>query len=203
MTSDGLLRILDEASRAAADLGHRWIGSEHLLLAILCTESANSQALNACGLDYESVRDAISSLPGAYHRRLPRGATTSGSMLIHQPEAQRIRARAEGLAVGLGSTEVREEHVLLSLLWEQGSLALRLIDKLGATRKQIRAELERRGVRVPEVPMPKNPTWGSSFYVSREEFERLTADFRRRGVLYRFNYKGDRVVLSVEDQGEG
>jgi hypothetical protein len=56
-------------------------------------------------------------------------------------------------------------------------------------------------VKVPEVPPPTRPKWGPPRYVSREEFERLTADLRRRGVLYRFNYKeGDQVIISIDER---
>jgi hypothetical protein len=117
----------------------------------------------------------------------------------------RINARAEGLAAGMGSAVVREEHQLLALVWDPGSpVALHLMEKLGATRERVLEELKRREVEVPEVPLPYRPKWGPPFYVSREEFERLAADLRRRGVLYRFNYKeGGRVIISVDERGEG
>jgi ATP-dependent Clp protease ATP-binding subunit ClpA len=190
--------------RAAEGLGHRRIGSEHLLLALVGSESTSGQALRACGLSHEAVRDAISRLSNGYHERMRRADISANGKQI-EPETQQIYARAEGLAVGFGSTDVRYEHVLLSLLYERTSiLATRLIEKQGVTGEQILEELRRRGIKVPEVPPPTRPKWGTPFYVSREEFERLTADLRRRGVLYKFNYKeGDRVIISIDERGEG
>jgi ATP-dependent Clp protease ATP-binding subunit ClpA len=188
--------------RAAEGLGHRRIGSEHLLLALVGSESTSGQALRACGLSREAVLDEISRLPDGYHERMRSGATPSGSFLAVDQELRAIDGRAEGLAAGLGSTEVRDEQRLLSLLYEPTSiLATRIIEKRGVTGEQILEELNRRGVKVPEVPPPTRPKWGPPRYVSREEFERLTADLRRRGVLYRFNYKeGDQVIISIDER---
>jgi hypothetical protein len=197
---------LDLESRAAQEaqsLGHRRIGSEHLLLALLGTKSAGREALGACGLSRESVLGEISLMPEGYHRRIPRGGTPTGPMLVHDPDMRSIRARAEGLAAGMGSTRVLHEHVLLALLWEPGPpLAVRLIERLGATREQVVAELGRRGVETPGLPLPYLPSWGPPFYVSHDEFKRLAADLRRRGVLYRANSEGERMVVSVDEGGE-
>jgi ATP-dependent Clp protease ATP-binding subunit ClpA len=190
--------------RAAEGLGHRRIRSEHLLLALVGTESTSGQALRACGLSREAVLDEISRLPDGYHERMRSGATPSGSFLAVDQELRAIDGRAEGLAAGLGSTEVRDEHRLLSLLYEPTSiLATRIIEKRGVTGEQILEELNRRGVKVPEVPPPTRPKWGPPRYVSREEFEQIAADLRRRGILYRFNYKeGGRVIISIDERGE-
>jgi ATP-dependent Clp protease ATP-binding subunit ClpA len=201
--SDPLTDLRVREYRAATDLGHPRIGSEHLLLALVGTESASGQALRACGLSYEAVHAAVSGLSDSYVQRGPRDAEASGKWL--DPDTMRIGARAEGLAAGMGSAEVREEHQLLALVWDPGSpVALQLMEQLGATRERVLEELKRREVEVPEVPLPYRPKWGPPFYVSREEFERLAADLRRRGVLYKFNYKeGGRVIISVDERGEG
>jgi ATP-dependent Clp protease ATP-binding subunit ClpA len=198
-----LARETSAEYRAAEGLGHQRIGSEHLLLALVGSESTSAQALRTCGLSRESVLDDISRLPDGYHERMRRADISANGKQI-QPEMQQIYARAEGLAAGLGSIEVRDEHRLLSLLYEPTSiLATRIIEKQGVTGEQILEELQRRGVKVPEVPPPTRPKWGTPFYVSREEFERLTADLRRRGVLYKFNYKeGDQVIISIDERGE-
>lgn len=198
------LDLVSRAAQEARDLGHRRIGSEHLLLALLAPESASGEALRACGLSRESVLDEISRLPDGYHRRIPRGGTPSGPVLVEDPDMRSIRARAEGLAAGRGSAEVLDEHVLIAILWEPGPpLAVRLIEKLGVTREQILAELRRRGVEIPKFPLSYLPSWGEPFYVSREEFERLAPDLRRRGVLFKANSKGGRVIVSIDERGEG
>ncbi len=155
--TDGLVSEVRAAYRAAADLGHNRIASEHLLLALLDDESASGQALRACGLSRDFVLDEILRLPDGYQERMRRDAMPAGGKQ-EEPEMRAIYARAEGLGAGLGSTDIRLEHVLLSLLWERSSiLATRLIEKQGVTGEQVVAELSRRGIDVPEVPPPTRP----------------------------------------------
>jgi ATP-dependent Clp protease ATP-binding subunit ClpA len=201
------LDLVSRAAQEARDLGHHRIGSEHLLLALVATDSAGGQGLRACGLSYEALREAVSGLSGSYVQRTPRddpSSSTPRNWLVHDPDTQRIDARAEGLAAGMGSAVVRDEHELLALVWDPSSpVALQLMEKLGATRERVVEELERVGVEVPKVPLPYRPSWGPTFRLSREEFEQLAAELRRRGVLYRFNWKEGGAVVSIDEKGEG
>jgi ATP-dependent Clp protease ATP-binding subunit ClpC len=154
--------LLARAAQEARDLGHPQIGTEHLLLALVATDSASGKALSACGLSYEAVHDAISSLSDSYVQRTPRddpSSSTPRNWLIHDPDTQRIDARAEGLAAGMGSAEVRDEHELLALLWDPSSpVALHLMERLGVTRERVLEELGRLGVEIPKVPLPYRPS---------------------------------------------
>jgi hypothetical protein len=191
------------AAREAQDLGHRRIGSEHLLLALLGSESVGPRALEACGLTREQVLEAIRGLPEGYHRRITRRGTPSGSLLVYDPDVATIRARAEGLAAGSAGAKVLDEHVLLAMLWEPGPThAVRLLGELDVTRERVSVELGRLRGGVPRFPLPYLPSWGEPFFVSREEFGRLAADLKRRGVLYRANTKGDQMIVSIDEGGK-
>jgi len=192
---------VSRAAQEARDLGHPRIGSEHLLLALVATDSASGKALRACGLSYEAVREAVSSLSDSHGQRTPRDDPSSSiphNWLVHDPDTQRIDARAEGLAAGMGSAEVRDEHELLAVVWDPT-----LMERLGATRERVLEELGRLGLEVAKVPLPYRPSWGPTFRVSREEFERLAAELRRCGVLYRFNWKEGGAVVSIDENCEG
>jgi hypothetical protein len=202
------LDLVSQAAQQARDLGHPWIGSEHLLLALLATDSASGQALRACGLSYEAACEAVSGLSDSYVQRTPRDdpypSTPPCNWLVHAADIQRIDARAEGLAAGMGSAEMRDEHELLALVWDPSSpVALHLMERLGATRERVLEELGQLGVEVPMVPLPYRPLWGPTFRLSREEFEQLAAELRHRGVLYRFNWEEGEAVVSIDEKGEG
>jgi ATP-dependent Clp protease ATP-binding subunit ClpA len=202
------LDLVSRAAQQARDLGHPWIGSEHLLLALLATDSASGQALRACGLSYEAACEAVSSLSDSYVQRRPRDdphpSTPPRNWLVHASDIQRIDARAEGLAAGMGSAEVREEHELLALVWDPSfPVALQLMERLGATRERVLEELGQLGVEVPMVALPYRPSWGPTFRLSREEFEQLAAELRCRGVLYRFSWKEGEAVVSIDEKDEG
>lgn len=134
--------LLDPAFKEADQLSHGWIGTEHLVLAVLREGSVAGKSLRACGVDHDSYRRAVEGLPQDYRRRWE---YQSGGKVV-AVDAQLVLARAEGIAAGLGSSIVASEHVVLSLLWERAALvALRLLQRLGATRADILQELKRGG----------------------------------------------------------
>ena len=47
-----------------------------------------------------------------------------------------------------------------------------------------------------------SPFVGPPFYVPHDEFRQLAADLRRRGVLYRANSEGERMMVSVDERDE-
>ena len=51
---------LNVALSSASDLGHSYIGSEHLLLGLLCEKNTVAyRALGNCGVTYEKSRDML------------------------------------------------------------------------------------------------------------------------------------------------
>jgi ClpA/ClpB-like protein len=100
------LDLVSRAAQQARNLGHPWIGSEHLPLALLATDSASGQALRACGLSYEATFEAVSGLSDSNGRRatirtpLRRPATGWSKLRTFN-----ALTRAEGLAAGMGSAE--------------------------------------------------------------------------------------------------
>lgn len=58
--SDECQRILEQASEEAESMGHKYVGTEHLLLGILREQSSNvTRLLNENGLFLDSVREQI------------------------------------------------------------------------------------------------------------------------------------------------
>ncbi|MGD9201840.1 MAG: Clp protease N-terminal domain-containing protein, partial [Chitinispirillia bacterium] len=56
-------KVLEIAANEARSMSHKYIGTEHLLLALMKdTESAAANALVAAGLEYEKVKDEISKV---------------------------------------------------------------------------------------------------------------------------------------------
>jgi ATP-dependent Clp protease ATP-binding subunit ClpC len=61
--SQGTKRILESAAVEAERLGHNYIGTEHLLLGILCApDTVAAQALVEKGIDLEIVRQEVARL---------------------------------------------------------------------------------------------------------------------------------------------
>ncbi|MDX6554504.1 MAG: hypothetical protein QOD86_699 [Miltoncostaeaceae bacterium] len=179
---------------AADELGDEQLGPEHFLIALLRIEGHARSALNACG-----VTDA--SLLAEVRRGGPKASKPPPPMPMRwrfqNRGASQMMARAEGLAVGLG-VDFRLEHVLLAILWDSQSWPTQILDRLGGTPARVLEELGRLGVALPKARPPKRRSWEAPVRVSRDEFERRTAELRAAGILYGFNYAGDEMLLLVE-----
>jgi len=56
-------KVLELAANEARSMSHKYIGTEHLLLALMKdTESAAANALTAAGLEYEKVKEEINKI---------------------------------------------------------------------------------------------------------------------------------------------
>lgn len=58
-----VLKVIENAIHEARDLGHRYIGTEHLLLGILRDENSRaSESLAAQGVTYDEARSALDTM---------------------------------------------------------------------------------------------------------------------------------------------
>lgn len=192
--------LTQRSSRIALALGHDWLGEEHLLLAMIHADDQTPAgvALRRCNLTYAACGEYLEQLLSTYGERMAIPPSIDG--LIMSAGALRVHFRAEGLAVGFGHEGVTATHVLLSMLWEHNqSTVITTLDHFGVPRERILAELVALNVAVPTVPLPSRPQWSDFRQVSRHEFEELVPQLRRAGILYRFNYSGDAVMLSTSE----
>ena len=127
--------ILRRALELSRGLGHTYIGSEHLLLAILdeggCTAAT---LLEGSGLSAARVRDAIIDAAGAGEESHISGSDMS-------PRLRRIISSAAASAAKGGAAYVGSEHLLYATLSEGGSAAVRLVAGLGGAVSELLADL--------------------------------------------------------------
>ena len=116
---------LSLSQKYAADLGHTYIGSEHLLMGLVGeSDCVAAKLLTARGADFSRVRDAVATLTGV------------GSYSTVTPEdmTPRLRKIIEGAArecAGSAQTYIGTEHLLLALCHEQDSVGARILDGMG------------------------------------------------------------------------
>ncbi len=112
--------LLLDAARQARSRGHSYVGSEHLLLAMLERQGKPGKILTAAGLDGVLVDKMAAVLygTGTASLPLPQGFTRS---------TQRILRDAAREAKRLGSKSVSTLHILLALFRRQNSSALELL----------------------------------------------------------------------------
>ena len=116
---------LKNAVKEAGELGHPYIGSEHILLG-LCSEkeSIAARILSLRGILYSTVRASIVQISGEGEKCEPTGADMT-------PESKKIIEESGVLAKKRGCTYVGTEHILGAMLTTEGCMALKLIEATG------------------------------------------------------------------------
>ena len=117
-------KVINLAYEAAAELGHSYIGSEHILLG-LSREGGGAAAriLREGGLDSALIKELIVRNVGNGQNQQPSQGLT--------PRAKQIIELATSDAAKLGHNYVGTEHLLMGILREYDSVAARLIASTG------------------------------------------------------------------------
>ncbi len=115
---------LNFALSSASDMGHTYIGSEHLLLG-LCREESGVAAhyLQSREVDAEKVKNAIIRLAGA-------GVPCQVSATNMTPRTKSIIQASYSEAQKCGQELIGTEHLLFSILREEDSVAVRILESL-------------------------------------------------------------------------
>jgi len=144
--TQGAQTALRLAQEAAGELGHSYVGSEHLLLGLLGGEDSTARrCLAETGVCAEHVRKGLVDIVGRGLSGLPpsQGLT---------PRAKRIIEHAAAECAHFGAATVATEHLLLGILREDGCMAMRLLRSLGVNTDHLRsAVLQRMGPAQPRL----------------------------------------------------
>ena len=133
-------RVLYIAQQEAEKKSHGYIGSEHLLVALLREECIAKEVLQESGLQAEKLDELIAQLitPQRADRR---------KKLQNTPRLSRILEQAETEAGRYGSEKIGTEHLLLAILQEPDCIAVRLLNTLGMQGQKVYfATLEAMGI---------------------------------------------------------
>ena len=142
---------LNQAINAASQMGHTYVGSEHLLLGLLRVGSGvAASVLNKNGITAENVEEQIRADIGT-------GTPTKLSPDYFTPRAKRVCETAIAGCNNYGKKYVGTEHLLIGILSEQDNFAIRFIKQLGADINAIANQaLSATGVNVQDIKDYKN-----------------------------------------------
>jgi ATP-dependent Clp protease ATP-binding subunit ClpC len=130
--TEGGRDVVRAAEHEARTLRHTRIGTEHLLLGVLSRpDGPGARALAALGVTLGQARAQVMRIVG-----LPE--TPSPPELPLTPPARDALAGALREAIERGETEVGAEHVLLALLRERDSVAVRVLRDAGVDARGLR-----------------------------------------------------------------
>ena len=121
----GRLRgLIVQAGRFARELGHSYVGTEHLLLALSQEAGSAGRVLRAAGLEEPCLRSMVLAGAGLGSRTLflPQGLTPRARRAVHQAGVEASRLKTGG---------VTPEHLLLALTRDDGCTACRILKGSG------------------------------------------------------------------------
>ena len=118
---------IEYARSAAGELGHAYIGTEHLLLGVAAeTQGLGARILRAQGLEGDALRRIVARQNGLGCPGLPVQGLS--------PNARSVLDKAAAEARALGQVCIGTEHLLLGLLRMADCGALRVLEEAGADR---------------------------------------------------------------------
>ena len=131
-------RALELAEQSAGELGHSYIGTEHMLLGLLREEEGIAhRVLVEQGLSENMVRQIIVSSVG-------RGAAGTKPTQGLTPRAKRMIESAVETAMRGGFGYVGTEHLLVGLLQDGRSMGVRILRAAGLSPQEVFEAVQRR-----------------------------------------------------------
>ena len=122
------LRLSQEA---AEEMGHGYVGSEHLLLGLIREEEGIAhRVLSEYGVTDEMVCDVL-------QRSVGKGLSGTAPSQGLTPRAKSVVELAVSEAARMGSSYIGTEHLLMGILREGGNMALRILRTMGVDSKKM------------------------------------------------------------------
>jgi hypothetical protein len=137
---DDARRVVVVAQEDARLLGHDYIGTEHVLLALAHVDAGIVFDTFRCfELTYDAIRARVEEVVGT-------GGTTPSGHIPFTPRAKKVLELSLREALALDDAEIGAEHILLGITAEGTGVATRVLEALGAEPTALRDKvLELRG----------------------------------------------------------
>jgi len=124
--TEGARKALKYAEEAARELGHNYVGTEHLLIGLIREkEGVAANLLGMSGVSEEAVAESVLSLIG-------KGDFTFTNGLGYTPRSKKILELAVAISKQLGQSYVGTEHILLALVKEKEGVAYKILSEIEA-----------------------------------------------------------------------
>ncbi|MGM9637496.1 MAG: ATP-dependent Clp protease ATP-binding subunit [Eubacteriales bacterium] len=126
---------LTNALAASRELGHAYIGTEHILLGLLGEkDAAAAKILSSKGILLSNVRTRLIEAAGI-------GTATDVKPSDMTPAAKSILEGAYAEAIKCGQSHIATEHLLYAILCQPDCMAAKLIVASGGSLSELRSEL--------------------------------------------------------------
>ncbi|MBP3370190.1 MAG: ATP-dependent Clp protease ATP-binding subunit, partial [Clostridia bacterium] len=127
--------VLLESLAFARELGHSYIGTEHLLYALSASkDSISSKILNSKGSTPQRIRQSIIDYMGI-------GSASNVSSADMTPRLRNIIESAADEGIRSGTKYIGTEHLLTALINQKDSVGVRLLEADGVSLSDLKADL--------------------------------------------------------------
>ena len=118
--TDDAQRVLSFAQEAALELGHDYVGTEHVLIGLIKVKTGvAAKALNELGLSVETIIEDVEAHIGRGNKK--------ASSVYMTPRVKHVLELAVEVANRMNHNYVGTEHILLGLLSDGGGVAVGLL----------------------------------------------------------------------------
>jgi ATP-dependent Clp protease ATP-binding subunit ClpC len=134
--TDRARRVVVFAQDEARGLNHNWIGTEHLLLAVIREgHGVGAKALESMQISLDAARQQVESIIG-------RGQEPVGDgHIAFTPQAKKVLELSLREALQLGHDYIGTEHILLGLIREGDGVAAQVLVNLGSDLNRARQQV--------------------------------------------------------------
>ncbi len=124
-------KAMNYAIENAQALGHTYIGTEHILLGLLQEETGVAYVVLAnAGITFEAIEKNIRTKIGV-------GSQSKLTPDDFTPRGKRVLQKSVMISVNMGNNYVGTEHILIALLEDSESYAVRMITDTGVRAEEI------------------------------------------------------------------
>ncbi len=174
-------KAISLAVDAAEDLGHNYVGTEHLLLGLLQEGTGvAARVLDANGVKADKVEELVSQLIS------PNQGVRTAETNSYTPSAARVLENSYREAVRFKAPLIGTEHLLISMIRESDCVASRLLNTIGVSIQKLYVELL--------------AAMGEDAPAGREEFQTSKGGKGKSATPTLNNYSRDLTALAREDR---
>ncbi len=134
--TDRARRVVVLAQEEAKMLNHDYVGTEHILVALIREGGGvAAQALESLGITEETARQQVAEIVGPGEPGQERGH------LPFTPRAKKVVQLSMREAIALGHAYIGTEHILLGLIRADDGVAIRVLNGLGVDPNRVRQQV--------------------------------------------------------------
>jgi ATP-dependent Clp protease ATP-binding subunit ClpA len=134
LLDDAAKRVLGLAEEEARQMRHNWIGTEHMMIALLRSDGVAQRALQGLGVTLEQARAGV-------FKAVP-PAEADVTEITVTPRVKTLLGKAIVLAAPR-SDRVRPQHLLLALVSDPDGIGSQVLTELGATPEKLRIAVDK------------------------------------------------------------